>query len=118
MRISEFHSDNQKLSSTIIFVMVLLLAFWFYSKLESVGHSVLELEITENKEIILDGNRTSLQDFPFLISSSITQLETNGINRDDIVIAIQADKSLSMGLITDVQQEIRNCNLNKIVYER
>ena len=118
MRISESHSDNQKSSSTVIFVVVLLFAFWFYAKLKPVGPTVLGLEITENKEIILDGNWTSFQDFHSVISSSITQLENKGINRDDIVIAIHADKSLSMGLITDVQQEIRNCNLKKIVYER
>lgn len=118
MRISDFTSDNYKYSSTIIFVVALLLAFWFYAKFQSDGNSIISLEITENEEIILNGNPTSFQDLSSVAKHLISELKNQGISKDEIVIAFHADRSLSMGIITDVQQELKKCALNKIIYEK
>ena len=118
MRISDFTSDNFKNSSTIIFVVALLLAFWFYAKFQSASNSVIALEITENEEIILNGNPTSFQDLSYAANHLISELKTQGISKDEIIIAFHADRSLSMGIITDVQQELKKCALNRIIYER
>jgi biopolymer transport protein ExbD len=118
MRISDFTSDNFKNSSTIVFIVVLLLAFWFYIKSESAVNTVIAIEITDKEEIIFDGNYISKQDFSSAANSIISRLEAQGISSDKIVIALHADRNLRMGVIADVQQELRNCELNKIVYAR
>ena len=118
MRNLVFYFDNYKNSSTIVFIVVLLLAFWFYIKSESAGNVVIALEISDKEEIILDGNYISKKDFASAANSLITKLKTHGIGTDKIVIAIHADRTLSLGVITDVQQELRNCNLRKITYKR
>jgi len=79
---------------------------------------MIALEITEKEEIILDGNHISMQDLSSAANSLISKLEAQGISSDKIVIALHADRNLSMGVITDVQQELRNCDLRKIAYER
>ena len=118
MRKIDINFDNYKNSSTIVFIVVLLLAFWFYVKSESPGNAVIALEITDKEEIIFDGKYISKQDFSSTANSLITKLEAQGISSDKIVISLHADRNLSMGVITDVQQELRNCNLRKIAYER
>lgn len=118
MRNSEFTSDNLKSSSTVIFVVVLILAFWFYTKYESAGDTVIALEITKNQEIILDGNHTSFQKLSSEANQLISELKRRGIDKDEIVIAFHADRSLHMGVITDVQKELKNCALNRIIYSR
>jgi biopolymer transport protein ExbD len=37
-------------------------------------------------------------------------------SRDQIIIVLKADEEVSMGLLTDVQQELRKANARKIVY--
>ncbi len=101
-----------------MFVVTLILAFWFYANFKSTRNSVIALEINENKEIILDGNQTSFEEFSSVANSIVSKLKTQGISSDKIVIALRADRSLNVGVITDVQQELRNCDLNKIIYER
>lgn len=118
MRASGFNADNQKSFSTLIFVVVLLLTFLFYTNFQSTESVVLDLEITENKEIIFDGIHTSMLDFPVVIDQSIAELEDKGVNRDRIIVALHPARSLNLGVITDVQRELRENNLRKITYER
>lgn len=116
MRNSEFSSDNLKSSSTVIFVVVLILAFWFYTKYESAYDSVLNLEITKNAEIIFDGTATSMDDFPSAISKSISKLKKQGVNKEEIVVAFYADRNLRMGIITDANERLRQAGIKKITY--
>jgi len=116
MRNTEFTSDNLKSSSTVMFVVVLILAFWFYTKYESDGDSVLNLEITKNAEIIFDGTATSMDDFPSAINKSISKLKKQGVDKEKIVVAFYPDRNLRMGIITDANEQLRQAGLKKITY--
>ena len=118
MRDTGFSADNQKSNSTFIFVVVLLFTFLIYSKFKAADKVVLSLEITENKEIILDGNHTSILEFPSVIDQSIEKLQSKGIEKDHIVIALHAAPNLNLGVISDVQQELRKNDLRRITYQK
>lgn len=118
MRISEFNSDNNKNSSAIILIVVLLLTFWFYTKIDTTRETVLMLEITEHEELILEGNSISFHDFHSSVNQLITQLESQGISKDKVVVALYPDRKLNMGIIADVQQQLRKCDLRKISYNQ
>ena len=116
MRNSIFVSDNLKSLSTVIFVVVLLLSFWFYSGTRPEEDTILKVEITENAEIILDGQRTALRDFQLAVNNLMAEYERQGIGREQVVVAIHADKKLNLGVIFDVQQQLKDSGLNRLSY--
>jgi len=118
MRNSVFISENPKSLSTVIFVVVLLLSFWFYSSTRRVDDKILKLEISENEEIFLDGKQTAFNDFQQTTTNLISQYESQGISKDHVVIAIRADKKLNLGVIFDLQKQLKDCGLNKLIYEQ
>jgi biopolymer transport protein ExbD len=116
MRSSIFISDNVKSSSTVMFVLVLLLSFWFYSGTPSVEDTVLKVEITKNAEVILDGKLVALHDLQLTANNLMDKYEDLGVNREQVMISLHADKSLNLGVVFDVQEKLKSCGLKKLSY--
>jgi len=61
-----------------------------------------------------DGHLIAIVDIvPFILGEK-NKLPT--YSRDQIIIVLKADEAVPMGLLTDVQQELRKANARKIVY--
>jgi len=60
------------------------------------------------------GQLISLEDVvPFILKEKD---KLPAYNRDQIIIILKADEEVPMGLLTDVQQELRKANARKVVY--
>ena len=116
MQSSMFISDNGKSLSTVMFVLALLLSFWFYSGTRTKEDTVLKVEITENAEVILDGKQVALHDLQLTANELMDQFEDRGVNREQVIISIRADKSLNLGVVFDVQEQLKSCGLKKLSY--
>jgi biopolymer transport protein ExbD len=99
-----------------MFVLVLILSFWFYSDTISIEDAVLKVEITENAEVILDGHPGAFHDLQLVVNDLMVEYEHQGINRDQVVISIRADKNLNLGVVFDVQEQLKSCGLKKLSY--
>ncbi len=64
--------------------------------------------------IEVDGKLVTISEIlPFILSEK-DKLPT--YSRDQIIVVLKADEEVPMGLLTDVQQELRKANARKIVY--
>lgn len=84
---------------------------------DSTNHITMKVTIEKNginPSIRIDGNLIEIKDIVSFIMREKEKLSSS--NRDQIIILLKANENVSMGIVTDVTQELRKANARNIVY--
>ncbi len=107
--------------SFISFLIIVLMAFsgCTQNNKEVVSDKIsatINVELNENSELIFDNQAADIDDFSKLVEKRVNELIIDGIPRDEIVVSFKAAKVVKMGLIADLQDELRQLDVRKVNY--
>jgi len=78
--------------------------------------TTINIEIDENSKLIFEGKPVTFKEFSLIAANRINELTDKGIERSEIIVLLSAAKDVKMGLIVDLQYELRELKVRKINY--
>ncbi len=106
---------------SVLFILIVLMTFSGCSqnKKEVVKtNAIIIVELNENSEFIFNDRVANLDDFSQLVEKRVNELMIDGLSRDEIVISFKVADNVKMGLVADLQEELRQLDVRKISYAR
>ncbi len=86
-------------------------------QIELIGNenNSIELRITNEREIYIDNKLTSIDS----VGNEIVKLTTNFSKSEieDYIVNLAVDKEVEIGILSDVQQQLREVNARRIKYK-
>jgi len=101
-----------------IFIAILITTFGCSRSNNNQNHlpAIIEVEINEASELIFDNHVVNLSDFTMLVENRINKLVDNGVLREQILFSFSVAKNVKMGMVSDVQKQLRLLDVKKIIY--
>ncbi len=78
--------------------------------------ATISIVLNENSTILIDDQAVNATDFSRVLENHVNELIGNGISIDKIVVNLRVAKKVKMGVVNDLQGELRQLNIRKLVY--
>jgi len=96
-------------------IIIIALSLLSCSKQTLPDNKIL-IEIDQNNEIRIEGELILIDDLNKELASQIEEMETDGISREEIITKLIVDENAKMGVVSALQQTMRELNLRKVEY--
>lgn len=125
METNQNQTNNFKFLPHLIFIVFLALIVWSVYMLskgtidpQNPNEAILKIEISGQCEYTIDNKKFNSSDFDQQLSKRVIELKNNGIPNENVLCAISAKGDVTVGQISNIQEQLRNLGVRKIAYQR
>jgi len=78
--------------------------------------TTVEITIDKNSQMVFEGKPINIDNFSQVASNRIDELTKEGVGIENIIVSLKAGGTVEMGIINDIQDELRDLDLRRIKF--